>query len=499
MGIERSDDGDEDPSQKGDAAPRHDTGPSGDAGPSGEVPQSGDAPRPGDPTPDHSPRESPEAADTETKRAEPRTRNEYADQVAPPGSPPIERDPSENGTKAPSHSERGRPEATQPEEERPGGSSQEDQKAAGPTRVPTDLEGSDEEPPSPEDVPAYPPNPTDGHGKPDDEHLHAPELGRGPDSDALAPESDDDDRQPPEETTNDDKPSGTHDDDLGGLDNNARFVKDQPRPLTDREWAEHLDKVRDGLDTARKAGLRTTQLYSIDGKGQIWSEERDLLHESILDEFYAKAADVPCDFKSIMAGGLGGAGKTTVLTGQAGIDLTQYLMINPDDFKEEMARRGMLPEIEGLSPMEASDLAHEESSYLALQLALRAQAEGKNIIWDITMSTEKSTEKRINDLRGAGYTYIEGLFVDIPIETSVTRTESRHRQGYEIYRTGEGVGGRYVPPEVIKSQEDPEWGSRNKRTFETLKERFDEWSTYDNSIDRRPATLIDSSRTRHAG
>ena len=42
--------------------------------------------------------------------------------------------------------------------------------------------------------------------------------------------------------------------------------------------------------------------------------------------------------------------------------MSQYLMINPDDIKEEMARRGMVPEIEGLSPMEASDLVHEESS-----------------------------------------------------------------------------------------------------------------------------------------
>ena len=79
-----------------------------------------------------------------------------------------------------------------------------------------------------------------------------------------------------------------------------------------------------------------------------------------------------------MAGGLGGAGKTTILTEHADIDLTQYLMINPDNIKEEMARRGMIPDIDGLSPMEASDLAHEESSYLAKRLARRADAEGKN-------------------------------------------------------------------------------------------------------------------------
>ena len=79
----------------------------------------------------------------------------------------------------------------------------------------------------------------------------------------------------------------------------------------------------------------------------------------------------------------------------AGIDWSQYLMINPDDIKEEMARRGMIPEIDGLSPMEASELVHEESSYLASQLAIRAQADGKNLIWDITMSIDKKPSSEL--------------------------------------------------------------------------------------------------------
>ncbi len=72
--------------------------------------------------------------------------------------------------------------------------------------------------------------------------------------------------------------------------------------------------------------------------------------------------------------------------------------------------------------MEASDLVHEESSYIAKrQLALRAQADGKNIIWDITMSSDKKTSERIDELRSAGYSSVEGIFVDIQVETAVTR------------------------------------------------------------------------------
>jgi len=172
-------------------------------------------------------------------------------------------------------------------------------------------------------------------------------------------------------------------------------------------------------------------------------------------------------------------------------------MINPDNLKEDMARRGMVPEIDGLSPMEASDLVHEESSYLARQLALRAQRDGKNIIWDITMSTQKSTEKRIDDLREAGYGRIDGLFVDIPIEISIKRTEARHREGHHHYRGSEGLGGRYVPPEAVQRQANSEWGSKNRKTFDAIKSKFNAWSIYDNSVDGRRAVLRESSTERN--
>jgi predicted ABC-type ATPase len=201
---------------------------------------------------------------------------------------------------------------------------------------------------------------------------------------------------------------------------------------------------------------------------------------------------VPCDGRAIIAGGLGGAGKSTVLGSQAGIDLSKYLIINPDDIKVEMAKRDLIPHVEGLSPMEASELVHEESSFIAKRLALRATADQKNIIWDITMSSLDSTERRIGDLRAAGYS-VNGIFVDIPVETSVRRAEFRHRSGHEDYRAGVGEGGRYVPPEVIRAQADDDWGSKNRKTFEAVRPRFDQWSRYDNSVEFRPAILVEAS------
>ena len=146
--------------------------------------------------------------------------------------------------------------------------------------------------------------------------------------------------------------------------------------------------------------------------------------------------------------------------------------------------------------MEASELAHEEASYIAKRLAIRAMSDKRNIIWDITMSSTDSTEERIVGLREASYTQVDGLFVDIPIETSIRRMQARHREGHENYRAGKGLGGRYVPPKVALIKEDPEWSSQNRRTYEVVKPRFDNWTLYDNSVDGQQPSLIESNVNR---
>jgi len=269
-------------------------------------------------------------------------------------------------------------------------------------------------------------------------------------------------------------------------------------PRTEQERAKHIGDVFARLDKADAEGSSSNELHTIDPKGEIWSTDRTLLHHSLLDEIYARAADVPCDHEAIVAGGLSGAGKTTVLANHPEIDRSKYLTINPDNLKEEMARRSMIPEVEGLSPMEASELVHEESSYLARQLAIRAQADGKNLIWDITMSDQAKTEQRIMDLREAGYTKVQALFVQIPIETSLKRTESRYWEDQEKWLAGEGLGGRLIPPEVILRQADEEWGSGNRKTFEAIKGIADNWEIRDNSIDDQPATLVDRGQHEEA-
>jgi predicted kinase len=264
------------------------------------------------------------------------------------------------------------------------------------------------------------------------------------------------------------------------------------RPLTDGENAEHVTEVRARLDKARADGLETKLLYTTDADHEQWSEERAVMHDQIIADMYEAARHVPCEHQAILAGGLPGAGKTTVLGQHAGVDRSRYLTINPDDIKTEMAKRGMMPEIEGLTPMEASELAHEESSYIAKQLALRAMSDGKNVIWDITMSSRESTEKRISDLREFGYSRVEAIFVDIPVQTSIQRADSRHRADHDRYGAGHGLGGRYVAAEIIGAQADPDWGSCNRKTFEQVKPKLDAWARYDNSVDGRAPVRAES-------
>lgn len=279
-----------------------------------------------------------------------------------------------------------------------------------------------------------------------------------------------------------------------GREDGAEYSGD---PVDDDEaYQEHVAFIMGAIDSAVKAGGQTIETHTIGGDGQTWTPERAALHKEILDEFYAKAAAVPSEGKAIVSGGLGGAGKGTTLKRTAGVNQSTYITVNPDDFKEAMAARGMVPEVEGLSPMEATPLIHEEASYLALALADRAYADRKNLIWDITMSSSGSVQKRVDAMRAAGYEDIEALFVDIPVETSVERALGRHRSGMAKHRNGEGDGGRFVNPAHIRSAADDDFSSANRRVFEDLKPQFDHWSLFDNSKAGQEAERVEESGTR---
>lgn len=168
--------------------------------------------------------------------------------------------------------------------------------------------------------------------------------------------------------------------------------------------------------------------------------------------YHELAAEVLCERKAVLAGGLAGASIGDALA-DAGVDPAEYLTISVDQILARMAQRAMIPTVAGLSPMEAADLAHPEAQFLAKRLGLSALGEGKNLLWTLSFVAQHSIESWIAAHRRAGYT-IAGVFAQISIEESVRRAEAEHRRGQDQYRHGHGYGGRFVPPEAIRALAD---------------------------------------------
>src|SRR5580700_10666245 len=119
----------------------------------------------------------------------------------------------------------------------------------------------------------------------------------------------------------------------------------------------------------------------------IWTAERNMDQGALVASMYEQAAPVPCERKAVMAGGLRGADTASALT-QAGIDVSGYRSISIDAILAQLAGRGLIPDVDGLSPLEAADLVHVEAQFVAKRLGLRALADGRNVIWDISMAAQ---------------------------------------------------------------------------------------------------------------
>lgn len=251
---------------------------------------------------------------------------------------------------------------------------------------------------------------------------------------------------------------------------------------------------RDGDSQARYSTVKA------DGTRD-YSPERLVKHAEIINRLIAEAeADgpVPRDRKALFTGGIGGSGKGATLKERNKGEGTKYLTLNADDVKEVMAEMGMIEVPDNMAPMEGVALIHEESSDITSALADRAYKQGMNVVWDITMGSTGSVQKRIDELRENGYDEIVGTFTDVPLEMSVNGAAQRYARGMDKFIDGNGYGGRYVPEGVIRKAETETPGvTRNKQVFNSLRDQFDSWEVWDNnryneSGDRQPPLMVDS-------
>ena len=258
---------------------------------------------------------------------------------------------------------------------------------------------------------------------------------------------------------------------------------------------EYVERVN---NLAISRGLTTNNMYAQNKNGITkYNEDRLKLHKDIINHFLsnAKTDNVKHEGRALFTGGLGGSGKSTVLK-RAGYHEEEYLTINNDDIKEELARRGMIPKIKGLTPMEACPLVHEEASDIMKQLFRKAANQKINIIIDGTMSSVDSVKKKTDMLRDSGYSEIKAVFVDIDPDTSLERAEHRYASGMNRYTTmGDGNGGRWLPKSVVDNNRssNPAFRSTNASTLVELQQMGVFTSTpevWDNNVkDREPVRV----------
>lgn len=272
--------------------------------------------------------------------------------------------------------------------------------------------------------------------------------------------------------------------------------------MSDEDYEQHAAHVDRMLTDLKRQGLETRTMPGLghvaaNGRAH-WTPERRRQHQELIRHFYDKmqASGVPQEGKAIVMGGLGGAGKGHAQSQpHIPLDMDRYFTLNPDDVKEEMARRGMIPQTDHLSPMEASGLAHEEASDLTKRIAMLAYRQKRNVNWDITMSSPGSVAKRINAMRKLGYNQIDGAFVDADPATARARVKQRHRKDEEPFRdAGQGIGGRWVPEEMTKDNLPTEGSgklSKNAEVFDRLRPMFD------NTLDIDSTGPVPQVRNQH--
>lgn len=255
--------------------------------------------------------------------------------------------------------------------------------------------------------------------------------------------------------------------------------------LNSQQIAERTQYAEAALKTAIKHRLTTDNLYGtrLDDGTIIWDTDRMQQHENIINSIMSNP-NITYEGEAIFSGGLGGAGKTTVLKNHVGVDTSEYVEVNPDDVKEIMAQRGMIPQVAGLTPMECSTLVHEEASYISKVVMARAAQRRANIIVDGVMSNTESVKNKIRLLQGNGYKRLRCVFVDIAPAVSSQRAIFRYQQGMEEYTQNHvGEGGRYLPAFVNRANTptDPRFKSGSAENVTNMVGLFTEKPViYDN-------------------
>lgn len=255
-----------------------------------------------------------------------------------------------------------------------------------------------------------------------------------------------------------------------------KAVKTFSDKFSEKELRDRIDFADEYNAGIKAKNLFTQKLYS--NKHGEYNRERAELHKKIIDELFENSKTAkPKDGKAptfMILGGRGGSGKGNFGKEEKGCQVynkKDYIVLDADAIKERLK-----PPYNGYNAYEV----HEESSDILTQALAKARKEGLNVVWDGTMKTLSSVEKRLKPFMESEHNYnIEMYYMHLPREKAAERAIGRFMEDDE---------GRYVPLDEILKMKD------NEENFDKLKKYASKWAFYNNDVPYgTPPKLVDKN------
>lgn len=265
-------------------------------------------------------------------------------------------------------------------------------------------------------------------------------------------------------------------------------------PITDEFYDSHYQYVSCVSKELDLLNINTRTAYADRIKKHDWKYDnnRVIKHNQIIEEYVTSWKNIPHNKQGIITGGLIGAGKTSTIRNHSNIDIKDYALLSADMMKIHFAEHGLVPKLEGFIPLEASILTYKETNHVTWRLFEIAIESGVNIIFDTMMGQKEATLGKIIPMRKTGYS-VDGLFVDVTVETALRRMKARHRAGMNNFIVhGRGYGGRLIPEKSILEQVSSSSNSVNRDVFDEITQEglFSNIQIFDNNVDERKPVRV---------
>ncbi|UQX02505.1 zeta toxin family protein [Streptomyces sp. RerS4] len=247
------------------------------------------------------------------------------------------------------------------------------------------------------------------------------------------------------------------------------------------EYAQLYAALQERMKRGGDLSPGPTDTTAVFRQGNRWDPARRAMHNEIVEAFKAKYADHPRGGRAVlMTAGAPGVGKGSTqaklelwqaenselgrqLSSVHGLDIKDYVVLNPDDFKEDLFKAGGLPRLSPedvklpygreLTPAEMSGLLHNEATVLRDRCEAWALQQGYNVLYDATLANEPAAARLLESLRDESkYEQRVILSVEVPRDVSVAQNAGRWYKGRVEFERGDNAyGGRMSPEGMIHS------------------------------------------------